>query len=216
MKDSNKKLIKEIEEKALEMRKENLKHLRSNIGLYEKKIKNFISRYDLEDKQLSIIKNKISTDELFAYQFIKDPYKQNFVEKYVSDVIKEIDNVKNFVDHKNAVNLFLKDGQVIKTKEVGCTKSLDYTFSYKGKTCYCTQKYIRESGGAQDNQCRDVESFLKHAQKNKYKKELFIAIIDGEYFTEEKINYLIENYQKDNVLVSTTYLLEEVLNDNID
>ena len=53
-------------------------------------------------------------------------------------------------------------------------------------------KVTSGAGGGQDNQYRDVLDFLKEANKydNKYGNRKFTALVDGDYYTEEKLKSL--------------------------
>lgn len=51
---------------------------------------------------------------------------------------------------------------------------------------YAAHKFIRDDGGAQDNQYNDVFDFVKRASDNMETGLVFVAICDGPYFTKRK------------------------------
>jgi hypothetical protein len=63
------------------------------------------------------------------------------------------------------------------------TKSFDAIEKEADKTTYYAFKYTDQTGGAQDNQIKDIEMFLdfsqKYLDKNLDSKEFFIAVVAG-------------------------------------
>lgn len=62
------------------------------------------------------------------------------------------------------------------------TKSIDFYWEYNNYKFYASHKYIKESGGAQDNQYNDIKHFIENANKNSESFVKFLAICDGDYF----------------------------------
>ena len=190
-------------------RKINLKTLRKEINekWVSDKIDSHIKRFPFLGLRKEDVKSMIMENDLAASFFIKDPGRQNISENYFSDVISKFENVENFVNHPSSVKLFLVEGRIVKER-VNEVKSIDFTWKSYGKNVYATQKYTKASGGAQDNQFNDVINFLKNTKGNS--SDLFFAIVDGDYYTKQKIKILKE-YERENVKVCSGFDVEEVL-----
>lgn len=172
--------FKELLKKEYEVQlSKNILELYNNIDTieYQTKIKNYCKQFNFNIKEVN---DKILSDRMFAMFFIKNPAKQNLVEK---TIIKIFPNTKLPASGKKCVR-FSSDGKVIFKKEIGCTKSADFLID----DVYFTQKYTNGCGGAQDNQYNDVVDFLSKGEKNKNFK--VGAILDGDYWTESKISKL--------------------------
>lgn len=132
---------------------------------------------------------EIQDNELFKWWFVKDPIRQNIYEIEVTKYIKKIPRVKNVMKPKLAI--FVSNGKLvpkmrqIKDKKLGLStsnKSVDLFWEYGNYKCYAYHKYAREGGGHQKNQKDDAESFIIACKSNKYRKKIFFAILDGNYF----------------------------------
>ena len=198
----------DFEEIKKDQRKINRTKLRQSLDedWVIEKINKYIERHRL-NYSIEDVKKEILTSDLVASIFIKEPNKQNFTEKIISDAIKKNDLVENFMTSKDG-EIFLENGKITKERKVG-NKSIDFSWKTNGKNVYASQKYINESGGGQDNQFNDVKNFLMNAQ-NSNKDEFFIAIVDGKYFNQSKMNYL-KSFEDDNIFVCSIYSLQEVL-----
>lgn len=65
------------------------------------------------------------------------------------------------------------------------TKTIDFKWKHSKKVVYASHKYIKDEGGAQDNQFSDVMAFISVAAKILTKEPeyaIFVAICDGPYF----------------------------------
>ena len=152
-----------------------------------KKIDNFCQKYQL-DKNTVII--EIKKSEVVQAFFSKDPKKQNIHEKTASSIIQEIPDIQKFKNLPNN-SLYLVSGGVMdkKEKQKGFnteTKTIDFQWEYKGSRFYASHKYTKESGGSQDNQYKNLESFIKEANQSTKTGEYFIAIADGEYYQKTR------------------------------
>lgn len=153
------------------------------------KINNHIDRYGLKDVVNQIL-TKIVNDDFFASMFAMDASKQNMSEesqkKYLSN--RGIHVEKLTAGGKKAIRLM--NGELITGNDRGskATKSMD--FIYNDELIFA--KVTFGAGGGQDNQYRDVLDFLKEANKydNKYGNRKFTALVDGDYYTEEKLKSL--------------------------
>ena len=194
-------------------RKENLEILRNEINFnwVSVKIKNHLLRNPYLNLTVEEVKNKIMNDDLIGSFYIKDPSKQNISENVIGEFIYKIDGVNDFINHPSNVNLFILDGKITNKREDGI-KSIDYSWTFKNKKIYATQKYTNEPGGAQDHQFNEVIQFLKHSSLNE--DDFFIAIVDGNYYTDEKIS-ILKKYETKNVKVCNFLEIKRVMYEHI-
>ena len=147
-----------------------------------KKIEDFAEKYLIEEEY---IKEKILVKESISLaMFSKEPTKQNIFEKIASGFISKIEGVKNFQKLPNTSH-YVCNGVVIKKedlKQYPKAKTIDFTWKFSKFTIYCSHKYTKDSGGAQDNQYKDLQGFIEECRDNKKTDVVFIAIADGEYY----------------------------------
>lgn len=201
-----------IEQLKQEARKRNLQILRDEINYdwVKTKIVNHLERHSYLNISFDEIKNLIMTNDLIASFFIKDPSKQNISEKMFADIVSSIDGVENFEDLPSSTNLYLQNGKLVRLQERPMNlKTVDYIFNYKDRRYICTQKYTNEAGGAQDNQYHDVAVFLQNSLGLSYEDGVAVALVDGDYYTEDKIHALqqINRY----AIVCSAFELKEIL-----
>src|SRR5574344_248423 len=155
-----------VNQKEQELIQDNLIDLRENLfdKDYQLKIKNHCQKFNLS---VSIINEMIRDSDITASFFIKDPSKQNFTEKLVSDLLHSKILPQS---GKNCVR-FDSDGNIHSLKKPDSSKSVDFYI----KNTYITQKYTRGDGGAQDNQYKDVVDFLSKGSQ----QHSVAAILDG-------------------------------------
>ena len=177
---------------------ENIDEMRNNQDSpeYIHKVKNFIEKFELEEKE---IMDKYEKDDVFALFFVKDPGRQSFHEKTAASFIQSlneqlgIDMFQNFENlptgGRNA--LYVSNGNVIDyaTRQGRSDgKSIDFYWEYNYKTkklkFYASHKYTESFGGSQDNQRNDVEAFMEGARSNRSSNERFYAITDGDYYKD--------------------------------
>lgn len=177
----------------IKMRKDNIDELRNSINekWVEIKIKNYLERFPFLDLTYEDVVNEIMSNDLVASFFAKDPNKQNITEKTIANIIKNLNFVSNFQNYNSKTEIFVVNGEIVNKRALG-VKSVDYSFVSKNITYYVTQKYTKGKGGSQDNQFHDVVSFLQNCKNNKLTDTAFLAIVDGDYYTEEKIKTLQE------------------------
>ena len=172
------------------------------------KIDAFCEKFNLD---VDFVKNKIINDDLFILHFIKDPQKQSFHQGLAFNYLKRITGFYNAVllPSNGSEALYVSNGNVLSGKNLTTSnigKSIDFRWDVKdntGKTitCYATHKHTKTAGGSQDNQFRDVESFIKQAQYCNSKSIYFFAICDGAYYkthynnSSSKIEYLNSTYK---------------------
>lgn len=205
--------MKTIEELKAIARKINMEELREEISekWVDTKINNHLERNPHLALSNQKIKELIIENDLVASFFAKDPSRQNFTEKIISKTINSIEGVENFEDLPSSTYWYLVDGKVVKLKSrpIGI-KNIDYIFSFRGQRFVCTQKYTKDAGGAQDNQFNDIVSFLQQSL-NMEEGTIAVAIIDGAYYTKEKIEKL--RTISDKALIVSGFELGEVLNE---
>ena len=186
------------------------------------KLVNYSNNNNLE---IEFVKNKLKKDDNFIRIFVTDPKKQTFNQHYAAKHIKN--NIPFIVDFEELPSdgdnaMYVVNGQPCLGKEVAkikTTKSIDFRWYYKFKekelTFYATHKYTEGSGGAQDNQFKDVEEFLKQARDCTNPDVVFLSITDGSHYqmkvknekNKTKLKYLKSKYKGDRVVSTTTNTL---------
>ena len=190
-----------------------------NKKLSEERIKSYCEKTGYES---SIVRTKINTDEMFRWWFVVDPVRQNVFEKIAAKHIESIVGVTSF--EKYGTNeWFIVAGALKHKRELNGMKpefkSIDFGWKYGKKKFYASHKYTHESGGAQDNQYKDIQRFVTAANEIGG-KDIFVAIVDGEYYetTDSKAGMtrrqrLEQRANNKNVFVTDLEKLEEFLCD---
>lgn len=197
------------EKQSFKMRIENVKDVIKNPEAYQKKLLKYSQRHNLE---YNFLQQELLDNIYLMNEIAKDPSKQNFQEIIAKDYILE--NYKEFQNFeilpkksKNGIeSIYLTNGQIVKESDLSTknhTKSIDFKWEYKGFTIYATHKYTKDSGGGQDNQYKDVVSFLEHAKQNINNKILFVAICDGKYYEGKRSEELKRMVMNTKCVVST-------------
>ena len=179
-----------VAERKKQLIQDNLDDLREHLQNpdYQKKVYNFATKFGFSVDEV----NHAIQDNLFlAACFAKDPSKQNITEKLVAEVL----GVEKLSPSGENCIRFDENGDIVSINKGNVSKSADF---YIGNRYY-TQKYTNETGGAQDNQYKDVVDFLVKGSK----KHLVGAIVDGAYWTSGHKAKLIEMF-KDNPNVVIT------------
>jgi len=172
---------------------QNLTQLKEDVRLRKpyiiKKVKSYCEKWG---DDFDSVLNEIITNDRFARFFIKDPKKQNVYEMIFLNHVNDIGyNISKLTSHgKNAVCLDNDGNIVYGSSKINTTKSMDFIGDDNGNITYYYHKYTNESGGAQDNQYSDVVHFITNASKNKNGNTLFVAVCDGDYYTDNKIKEL--------------------------
>ena len=101
---------------------------------------------------------------------------------------------------KNA--LYCNNGRVSSfadVKDVHKTaKTIDFIMhDNRGRNIYISHKRTDGNGGAQANQLKDAESFLLQSEANSNINEIFIAVLDGNYY-HDKLEGLKMRFEKEN------------------
>lgn len=206
------KTTKIIEQELMKQRKQNVQHCQENPQEYIQKIQLYSERFDGMWTENELIK-QVKENEVVASFFAKDPAKQNLTEQIVADIVKNNSEVSNFEvlskSGKNSIRLDSQGNLIKGNSSMKNTKSVDYSFIYKGNEVLATQKFTRGKGGSQDNQCRDVIDFLKHGSIRNG-KEHFMAILDGDYYSENKMKELRDMFKENkNIIISSADMFIE-------
>lgn len=163
------------------------------------KIENFIKRNDNEFTYDEVI-NGILTNPIILACFAIAPSRQSIEEKFT---LQMLGLKKLSQSGKNSIR-FTYEGDIVHKKNSGAvTKSVDCIY----KNVYTTLKYTHEDGGSQNNQENDVRNFLLFGSK----KNKVGAILDGAYWTKEKILSLREEFKNNSNVIFITST-EEILN----
>ena len=156
-----------------------------------KRMDTFTTRFGFEKND---VRDEIANSKMFRATFAVDPTKQSIHENAAADWLKQEPTIKNFMTlPKSGKNAYYVtgDGEIRLGKKTNL-KSLDFRWISNGYTFYATHKYTREAGGAQDNQYESVKTLLQAFQKGEEKdqKVVLLAIVDGPYYTGEKLKEL--------------------------
>lgn len=183
-----------------------------------KKIGTFASRFAFA---VDTVEKKIRDDEMFRAFFAKDPGKQKIHENIAAAFIECMPGVSNFKQLAHD-SLVVIQGAVRSRKDVraeGATaraKTIDFSWSFCSKDVYASHKYTKQGGGAQDNQYRDLQEFIREANESNLKNTYFLAIADGEYYgtadmnsQTTKLQHLKDISNRRNVLALSIDELEE-------
>lgn len=123
--------------------------------------------------------------------------RQNIHEKHAAAFIAQMDFVTDFVKlpptGPNALYLN-RDGQDVTRRQLGKapkpSKSIDFQWNTRGMRCLAAQKYTKEGGGTQDNQFNELEQLLRNFAQRTYNQMALFILVDGAYYTEERLNLL--------------------------
>lgn len=169
---------------------ENLKNVLNELETNDMKLKisNWANKFGYSFDE---IKEKIINDEIFRCIFAKDPAKQNLYQNLAAKYISSLDIVENFqvLPSGGRSAIYLTNGKILKgdllknqSKDI---KSIDFMWACKDLTFYSSHKYTEMSGGAQDNQYKDIQDFLNHCRDCNEKNTIFLAICDGDYYLQK-------------------------------
>jgi hypothetical protein len=218
--------IPDFETEVLEVARKNMAEViplldARDEGMLEK-IYNFSVRFGFSQAD---VEAKIRSDKMFLARFAKDPGKQKIHEKIAARFIEQLPSVRDFksLGH-NALQLV--GGTIMKRADArmqgatGGAKSLDFEWISCGIEFYASHKYTKDSGGAQDNQYRDLKEFIQEASKSGRQGRMFLAIADGPYYAGNdaeagvsKIQRLKDLANKRNVFALSCAELEQFLKD---
>lgn len=180
-------------------------HLKNRIEKFVDKFK-FNDEFTYENV-VSLIKNSI----VFSAKFIVDAGRQNIFETTAFGFLKEIIGEKLAHHVEKLPNSGVRSCYVVngvlqhnlpRNQRQG-QKSIDFKITLGEVSVYIAHKYTSEDGGAQDNQFNDLLGFITHANQNKDKNLMYIAIADGPYYRSTRMHSLQENANKNNNVYAT-------------
>jgi hypothetical protein len=162
-----------------------------------KKIKDVSQKRGIDVDQ--VVKECELSSILVGELFAKDPGRQTLHQGAAEEYMKKWTlqcHMENFTLLKSGggTSKHLTGGRVVSEQEMGgskkTNKSIDFEWSYTGLLSkpirfYATHKYTKQDGGAQDNQRKDIETFIESTHTSKDTKEeyvYFFAIGDGPYY----------------------------------
>ncbi len=192
---------------------ENIKEVRELLANGDEdfmtKITNASNRWGISEEE--IIKS-VSNDLVAAAHFAKDPIKQNIYELTAAEYISNIEGITDFENLPNNKLAVIK-GEIRDKKDAKSTsgaKSIDFFWHYKGRKVYASHKHTNQEGGAQDNKYQDLQNFIREARENKDKEIVFIAIADGPYYNNSRMEAM-RGMCTPSVKVCHIYELEKTL-----
>ncbi len=180
------------------------------------KIQSASQRWDIP---VSEIKESITKDRVAAAHFAVDPSKQKIHEKTAAEFIRNLDGVVDF-NHLPNKALYVSNGVPItggELKTYPTAKTIDFKWQYGTLKIYASHKYTHDSGGAQGNQYKDLQAFIRACHGSPELKLRFIAIADGPFYQEHngRANRTrLDNLQSmctPQIRACTIYDLKEVL-----
>lgn len=178
------------------LRDENVRKVQEELRLKSPRLMTKVDTYvDHFKFEKEMVLEKIKNDPMFAVIFAKDPTRTGVHEKEAASWLKNLPMVKEFKvlpkSGKNALYV-TGDGEIryIPNKKA-IDKSIDFHWKTGKFTVYATHKFTGESGGSQDSQANGVkESLQRFRQGSGFKNDVFLAIVDGDYYTDKKMNEL--------------------------
>ncbi len=199
------------------LRNENLEYARNAAQEKDewmvKKAQNWLTRWGNHITTGELL-DKIIADDDLARMFAKDPQKQSFHENLGLRSMQDF-GLEVRGEPKSGTNaIYIHNGRVktgLQKKPEARIKSVDCTCLREGWKDYILQKWIAESGGAQDNQYSDIQGFVEQGYQYAVRVKdnvRIIALVDGPYFTDDKINELratIPVGYSDRVMVMSTF-----------
>lgn len=179
-----------IAEKKKQLIQDNLDDIQNHLqnSDYQQKVYNFATKFGFNVNEVN---QAIKENIFLAACFIKDPSKQNFTEKLVAETL----GIEKLPPSGKKCICFNENGDILSANRGNVSKSADFYIDNR----YYTQKYTNETGGAQDNQYKDVVDFLVKGSK----KYLVGAIVDGAYWVNGRKAELRELFKDNpNVLIT--------------
>ena len=151
-----------------------------------KVVRSFATKFGYQEQEVLI---KIIDDDMFAAHFAKDPLRTGLHEREAARWIESLPWVFEFERLPSGKPRGLKvssDGNI--ETEVGNRKlpgkTLDFRWRTGGKTFYAMHKYIKESGGHQDNQHNEMKELLTRFYRCQADNIVLVVIADGNYYKE--------------------------------
>jgi hypothetical protein len=151
-----------------------------------KKILKYAKKWDINPVK---VRYKILNDDLFAFQFIKDPSRQNIYRNIAADMIAERLKVNGLrvlpLTGNSTLNIELG---AFYTQKTETTSRLDIVWEINGDIFYAKHAYARGFGGSQHNQYQKMRQFVRNCSGNE--EVLFFALCDGDFYTNKRLQEL--------------------------
>ena len=195
-------------------------YVRFNMSEADQAIRTFVWKTGLDRRH---VEDKIKTDGMFRWFFVKDPTKQNIHNDIAASYIERIPLVSDFV-HLKGGEKSICGGAVMSRAEVKerggdpSPKPIDFQWKTGKHTVYASHKYTKQSGGSQNTQYRELLGFVEDANHSNAKGTVFIAIADGPHYDgiysirgKTRIEILRQACNRTSVFASRTEDLEGIL-----
>ena len=188
--------------------------LANNDPRLAKRIATYIDRFGYDE---STVRKKIRDDPMFAAHFAKEPRRTSLHQKAAAKWLDMLPSVTQFrslpPSGKKALYITsdgeIQSGEILKHGKP--SKSLDFMWLTGSIICYAMHKYTKEGGGNQDSQYKEMLALLKNFLSCGEEGIILIIIVDGPYYTENKMNELRKN-TRDHPPRSYAVHLEEIPN----
>lgn len=153
----------------------------------------------------NLTKYAFNNDETFRLNFIKDPKKQNIASTSFVKFIELNCGIGSIemLPNGGAGALYCLGGKVLPFTDIKNVrknaKTIDFIMKTKDNKCiYISHKRTDgSSGGAQDNQKNDAEAFLEQVRNNNDASQVFVAVLDGDYYIS-RIPKIRSNFYREN------------------
>lgn len=148
---------------------------------------------------------EMKKSERLARNYAKSTTKQNHAEKYQISIIER--QFKSTTDFEKITgNVYVENGSIKTVRTRKESTSIDTAYTYKGVNLYSTLKFTTGQGGGQDRQFGNVLNFLTEGSKSRSNNNLFIAVLDGTYYTPRVIEDLKDRFSnKSNIIITDSY-----------
>lgn len=187
---------------AVQLRRmENLRLLLQGTALkdshFRSKVLSFAQRWGIEPE---VVWAKVQVDWLFALRFAKDPLKQSIHQALAADFIQTdlapiVADFQQLPSGGQGSICLTQDGAILSFEglaESGGAKSVktvDFSWSFPAKTAdgkalkfYASHKHTADEGGNQDNQHKDLWTYLSAAKQCQSPGIFHLAIADGPFY----------------------------------
>ena len=160
------------------------------------RVAHFSEQFDLPEENFWRDLDANPTGPLAAV-LAREARRQNIHETAAAEYLERLANVQEFqrLPSRGLNAIYINaDGQLVTGEQLGLalrpSKSIDFRWQTGIVTCYAAQKYTREGGGNQDNQFKEVERLLQNFLRRVNNDTALFVLVDGPYYTEERINRL--------------------------
>jgi hypothetical protein len=153
---------------------------------------------------------QMRTNHAFRLNFAKDPKKQNAAEIAAERFLTEnlpgctVVNLPN--GGPNAMQVV--GGLIIpkSDRNYANAKTVDFRITCPAGnfTVHATHKRTSGDGGAQKNQAKDVENYLDECQRNVDPQDIFAALLDGDYYNDERMKLMRRLYAAEGKIIVCT------------